>query len=320
MSESDKQSYDLWRTGHTDALVAKVSESGSGNIFSSSGSSGSSKSKIDWTVVIIIVCILLVIYLWYTLFYDAPVEGFNDAAAFGMTGESGPFSQFPGWYNFTRSEAYNQVSTSEPAGSYQGLTSSPKQGYNAGTPQDGPFDRFNEWENYSQTDGYRCPTESGYKQGFVGKYNLEYKAPEKASIKSLGSELRFDDAALMSMNNPVMYDSTLASRNYVGIEAFDRGGGEVHDNAKRITDSMLMKDMLYNTGISNKSVKAELADNNINPITFKNDPSSYSLNYYVPSSSASDKIEGLTSRKVPVHPMKDGFLSDSKLLRKYSTR
>lgn len=314
MSESNKQSLDLWRTGHTDALVAKANES------QSSGSSSKSLSA-GWIALICVICILL-IYLFFIFIYDNSKEGFVDASAFGMTGESGPFSQFPGWYNFTRSEAYNQVSTSEPAGSYQGFSgkkegfsSDRREGYNAGTPQDGPFDRFNEWENYSQTDMYNLPT--GTSQGFADKYKLAYKAPEKASIKSLGSELRFDDAALISMNNPVMYDSTLASRNYVGIEAFDRGGGEVHDNARRITDSMLMKDMLYNTGITNKSVKAELEDNNINPITFKNDPASYSLNYDI---GAGAKMEGLTSRKVPIHPMKDGFLSDSKILRKYSTR
>lgn len=306
MSATTKETYDLWQIGHTDGLVTSSGSSSPG-IFSSPG-------KTNWTVIIIIICIALIV-LFYL--YSKSSEGFQDGASFGVTGSDGPFSQFPGWYNFTRTPAYNEVSASEPAGS-QGFSgskqggSSVKQGYSAGTPQDGPFDRFNEWENYQQT--------YDYKEGFVGKYDLAYKAPEKASIKSLGSELRFDDAALISMNNPVMYDSTLASRNYVGIEAFDRGGGEVHDNAKRITDSMLMKDMLYNTGITNKSMKAELKENGINSITFKNDPASYSLNYYVPSSSASEKMEGLTSRRVPVHPMKDGFLSDSKLLRKYSTR
>lgn len=239
------------------------------------------------SILIIFVIIAILIWIGYNYYYvdckKAP-EGFVDNVLFKAN---------PGFYNYTGTPAY-------------------KEGFVNQTASDGPFDRFDEYENYSQTAQYR--------EGFADKYDLKYKAPKVASIKSIGSELKFDDQALMDMNNPVVYDRNAIAANYVGIEAFDRGGGEVHDNSARITDSMLMRDMLHNTGLTNEMVKKEISSelklNNISPIDFGSEKKRLSLNYWFPHS------QGMTSRKIPVHPLRDGFDpgSKSKLLKKYVTK
>lgn len=259
------------------------------NLDSQASLAGScSGSKSMWITIIIVIVVIALLF-WIKHRADlasqtAEEEGFTDSPLFKAN---------PGFYNYTTTPAY-------------------KEGFVNQTPSDGPFDRFDEYQNYSQTAQYR--------EGFVDKYDLKYKAPKVATIKSVGRQLKFDDQALMDMNNPVVYDRNAIAANYVGIEAFDRGGGEVHDNSARISDSMLMRDMLHNTGLTNEMVKQEISSerkmNGISPIGFKQDKKRLSLNYWFPHS------QGMTARKVPVHPLRDGFDpgSKSKLLRNYMTK